>query len=254
MSSIEIRELSNIFDYFKCAEIQKKAWGFESDIDVVPPPIFVLSRDFGGVVLGAFKEDKLIGFSLAFPLFHGKKIVLHSHMTAVLPQYQGKGAGKELKLKQRETALKKGYDTITWTFDPFHTKNAYFNFKKLGILVKDVKPNFYGKLSSKDSKGIPTHRFLAFWELNSKKVLRTIKNEDKKEVPKLKIYSDYTYSFLPEENSFLIEIPCNFRELKNHIKIYNRFIEFSEKIIKNGFIFYDFIKDERGCFYHLKKE
>ncbi len=160
-----IRRIVDIEELKSAIEIQKRAWEFESLEDVIPLPIYVLSAQFGGLVLGAFYDDKMVAFSLAFPLLEGREIVLHSHMTAVLPEFQGKGIGYRLKIFQREEAKKMGYKKITWTFDPLQAKNAHFNINKLGARIFKYFSDFYGPISSKTSKGFPTHRFLVEWGL-----------------------------------------------------------------------------------------
>ncbi len=251
ISNFKIKILKTHKEFVECCRIQKLAWEFENDYNIVPPPIFVLSRDFGGLVIGAFSDKKLIGFSLAFPLLHKKELVLHSHMTAVIPEFQGKGIGRALKLRQRELAIKMGYKTITWTFDPFVVRNAYFNFRKLGIVVKEVKKNYYGEIKSKYSKGFPTHRFIALWELKSKRVERAISGKHETETSQ-KIYYGYDYEIFPDEISFWVEIPKNHKRLKNSRKIYDNFIEFSKRITKD-YYFNDFVIKGEKCFYHLKK-
>ncbi len=164
--TLEIRKIEKIKELKEALEIQKKAWEFETPEDVVPLPIFVLSARFGGLVLGAFENGKMIGFSLAFPLLEGPELVLHSHMTAVVPEYQGRGIGYHIKLVQREEARRLGYHKITWTYDPLQARNAYFNIVKLGARVSKYFSDFYGPLSSKFNKGFPTHRFLVEWKVD----------------------------------------------------------------------------------------
>jgi len=149
----------------RAVAIQEEAWGFSSPLDVVPLPIFILSAKYGGLVLGAYREARMVGFSLAFPLVEGGHTVLHSHMTAVRPREQNSGVGLQIKLFQRREAQKMGYRTITWTFDPLQCRNAYFNFHKLGVRVGEYLSDFYGEMSSRMSAGVPTHRLLVHWSV-----------------------------------------------------------------------------------------
>src|SRR6185369_4792202 len=117
-------------------------------------------------LLGAFDRGKLIGFSFAFPGFEEGHRILHSDMLAVLPAYRSLGLGLQLKLAQRDKALEKGIDTITWTFDPLQSLNANLNFGKLGVVSDRYFVNYYGETTSfLHSTG--TDRLWVTWKLNS---------------------------------------------------------------------------------------
>jgi predicted GNAT superfamily acetyltransferase len=50
-----------------------------------------------------------VGFLMAVAGIRGQQIFLHSHMTAVFPEYQNRGIGRQLKLAQRDDALARGH-------------------------------------------------------------------------------------------------------------------------------------------------
>jgi predicted GNAT superfamily acetyltransferase len=95
---------------------------------------------------------------------------LHSHMTAVLPQFRDRGVGRRLKLFQRQDALKRGIGLVEWTFDPLELKNAYFNLVRLGAVARRLIPNCYGLTESPLHAGLPTDRLVAEWWLDSDRV------------------------------------------------------------------------------------
>src|SRR6266481_5269976 len=97
---IVIRALQEVEEMSIGVDLQRRVWGY-TEIDTVPDQIFIVARESGGQVLGAFHEDKAIGFALAFAGVHGGKVHLHSHMVAVLPEYQDRGVGRMLKLAER---------------------------------------------------------------------------------------------------------------------------------------------------------
>ncbi len=97
---VVVRLCSTLSDFAACIEIERAVWG-SADVDIVPPPLFVVASDTGGQVLGAFAGDRLVGFTLAIPGVRGRKPFLHSHMTAVLRAYRNQGVGRKLKLFQR---------------------------------------------------------------------------------------------------------------------------------------------------------
>lgn len=172
-AGIEVRLLSSLADFHRCVEIQQAVWG-ESDLETEPYVTFVVAKQTGGQVIGAFDGDTMIGFTMALVGLRGRAAYLHSHMTGVLAEYRDRKVGRALKLFQREEALGRGIRRIEWTFDPLETRNAYFNFNRLGAIAREYIPNFYGTTSSPLHRNIPTDRLLAEWELDSPRVVAAI--------------------------------------------------------------------------------
>jgi predicted GNAT superfamily acetyltransferase len=166
---ITIRALNADHEMRDCHDLQQRVWG-SSELEVVPHHIFVVAQRTGGQVLGAFDQDRMVGFLLAFPAMHEGRSYLHSHMTAVLPDHQGSGIGKKLKLAQREDALQRGFDLIEWTFDPLQLGNAKFNIVHLGAVVREYVPNVYGSTTSQLDSGLPTDRLVAEWWIRHPRV------------------------------------------------------------------------------------
>jgi predicted GNAT superfamily acetyltransferase len=65
-------------------------------------------------------------------------------MLAVTSSQRDTGIGTQLKLAQKEEALRRGIRLIEWTFDPLVSRNAYLNIEKLGVIVRRYYPAFYG--------------------------------------------------------------------------------------------------------------
>jgi predicted GNAT superfamily acetyltransferase len=172
-SDIIIRPCEGIAEFEACVKVEREVWK-SSDIDVVPIPLFVVASETGGQVLGAFHGDDLVGFTLAIAGWRARKPFLHSHMTAVLDGYRDCGVGRRLKLQQREDALARGITLVEWTFDPLVTKNAYFNFMRLGAIARRYLPNVYGITTSPLHGSLPTDRLVAEWHLRSPRVLRIL--------------------------------------------------------------------------------
>jgi predicted GNAT superfamily acetyltransferase len=166
---IVIRPLREVEEMSIGVDLQRRVWGY-TELDTVPDQMFIVARESGGQVLGAFHEGKPIGFALAFAGVHGGRVYLHSHMVGVVPEYQDRGVGRMLKLAQREDAISRGIDLIEWTFDPLQLKNAHFNLMRLGAIVRRYIPNFYGRTSSPLHAGLPTDRLVAEWWVRSEQV------------------------------------------------------------------------------------
>src|ERR1700688_4233354 len=168
-----IRHCHGMEEFEACLRVERKVWK-SSDIDVVPIPLFVVASETGGQVLGAFKGEDLVGFTLAIAGWRARKPFLHSHMTAVLDGHRDRGIGRRLKLYQRKDALARGITLIEWTFDPLVAKNAFFNFMRLGAIARRYLPNVYGITTSPLHGSLPTDRLVAEWHLRSPRVLRIL--------------------------------------------------------------------------------
>jgi len=167
MEPIEVRHCLSIQDYEECVRIEHVTWG--EDISV-PSAIFVVAHHTGGQVLGAFDRGKMVGFTLAIVGARHGAPFLHSHMTAVLPEYRNCGVGRQLKLFQRQDALQRGIEVIEWTFDPLRFRNAHFNLERLGAIARRYLPDCYGVTTSPLHAGLPTDRLVAEWWLRSERV------------------------------------------------------------------------------------
>ena len=220
--SIIIREIDSISEMKALEKLQKEVWGWD-DLDTMPLMNFIVTKEVGGVLIGAFDGETPVGFVFGFVGCHEGQIVFHSHMLAVLPSYREHGVGHKLKLAQREQALAKGFTCITWTFDPLQSPNAYLNFTKLGVIASDYKINFYGEqTSSALHRFIGTDRLWVSWFLESKRVKRRLEcgspvepspAELEKHVPLVKMAPDgwpHKQSLNPlDEGRVLIDVPAD---------------------------------------------
>jgi len=166
-AEIEVRHCYSLAEYDECVRLERLTWG--EDI-TVPAAIFVVARHSGGQVLGAFDAGRMVGFTLALAGLRDAQRFLHSHMTAVLPEFQNRGVARRLKLFQRHDALKRGIPLVEWTFDPLELKNARFNLSRLGAVVRRYLPDCYGLTNSPLHDGLPTDRLVAEWWLDSERV------------------------------------------------------------------------------------
>jgi predicted GNAT superfamily acetyltransferase len=165
---IVIREIKELPELRVVEELQKQIWGC-SEREILPSLALIPIIEVGGILLGAFDQNDLIGFVLGFPGIEDGRLILHSDMLAVKPEYRSHGLGYRLKLAQRDKALEKGVETITWTFDPLQSLNAHLNFARLGVISNRYLVNYYGQTSSfLHSTG--TDRLWVTWLLNSDRV------------------------------------------------------------------------------------
>ena len=169
ISNITIREINELTGMRAVEELQKEIWGVP-DLDVVPLTHLVAAKEAGGVLIGAFDSDTLVGFVYGFPSFERGEMAHHSHMLAVKPAYRNYHLGRRLKLAQREHVIAQGMELISWTFDPLQSLNAHFNFGKLGVLADRYLPNFYGEDAASFLHQTGTDRLWVSWFVSSERV------------------------------------------------------------------------------------
>jgi predicted GNAT superfamily acetyltransferase len=177
-SAIVIRDIESFNEMHEVEVLQKDVWQF-SDLDVVPRTILVPTKEVGGVLLGAYDGSALVGFAYGFPGYEHGEATHHSHMLAVRPEYRNFNLGFQLKLAQRERVLSQGIKRITWTFDPLQSRNAYFNFAKLGVIADSYRLDFYGATTSSFLHQAGTDRLWVTWLIESERVQKRLGNENR---------------------------------------------------------------------------
>ncbi|MGV2982362.1 GNAT family N-acetyltransferase [Microbacterium sp. AGC85] len=121
----------------------------------------------GNYVVGLFDDEdgseRMVGASVAFFGVPGQR-TMHSHITALIPEYRGRGWGRELKEHQRQWAFSREVGRITWTFDPLVARNAHFFLTVLGARVTGYSVNNYGIFGGGDA-GDESDRLDVEWAL-----------------------------------------------------------------------------------------
>jgi predicted GNAT superfamily acetyltransferase len=175
---IVIRDLKSIDDLTQLKALEKEVWGM-ADEDTVPLTLAIALKAAGNIFVGAFDIDKdsknkdkekLVGFAFGFLGREHGHTTLHSHMLAVLDQYRHLDLGSRLKQAQRERAMAMGVHEMTWTYDPLQSRNAHFNFAKLGVVSDTYKVDFYGPKTSSVLHRNGTDRLWVRWMLDSRRV------------------------------------------------------------------------------------
>jgi len=174
--AITYKQLRTVEDLIPCERLQEAVWKFNQN-DIIPPRFMRVLCKHGGFTMGAFDGETMIGFVFGVPAIHYGQPSQHSHMLAVLPEYHNQNVGFNLKKAQREDAMSRNIDLITWAFDPLQSKNAHLNINKLGVIACSYDINLYGESSSsKLHSGLGTDRLLAEWWLVSDRVKSIIED------------------------------------------------------------------------------
>jgi predicted GNAT superfamily acetyltransferase len=181
---ITFKQLRTLEDLAPCEKLQEAVWKF-SKADIIPSRFMRILCKHGGFAMGAFDGETMIGFLFGVPAIHYGRPSQHSHMMAVLPEYRNQNVGFRLKIAQREEALSRNIDLITWAFDPLQSMNAHLNINKLGVIACSYDINLYGEeSSSKLHSGLGTDRLLAEWWLVSDKVKTIIDGQNQEAAKK----------------------------------------------------------------------
>lgn len=166
-----IRRLRDYPEFEQLLHIQREVWK-HTDVNLTPTHQFCVHSRMGAIVLGAFVDGTLAGFIYSFPALLDGIHTQHSHLLAVLPEFQGLGIGKKLKWAQRREVLEQGIGLITWTYDPMQARNAHLNLHSLGARSRTYFSNFYGSVPSLGlGPGIPTDRLLVEWRIGDGEVV-----------------------------------------------------------------------------------
>ncbi len=248
---IKYRQLKTPEDLIPCEKLQEAVWKFNKS-DIIPSRFMRVLCIHGGFAMGAFDGEMMIGFVFGVPAIHLGRPSQHSHMLAVLPEYNNQNIGFNLKKAQREDALGRNIDLITWAFDPLQSRNAHLNINKLGVIACSYNINLYGESSSsKLHSGLGTDRLLAEWWLVSDRVKSIIEGCAQNATPPstengLKINKtelDAQGLLIPLEldltltnEVLLMEIPDNIDKIKDsNIEVARRWRKFVQKAFLHYF-------------------
>ncbi len=167
---MDIRILKTVDEIRPCEELQVAIWHMPDAQDAVPAHQLFTAAKYGGMVLGAFDGDRLIGLAYGFVGLYRGRPILCSHMNGVLPEYRGQGIGYALKVQQRLAALERGLEAMHWTYDPMELVNGNLNIRRLGGTSRLYEPNLYGTMSDGLNAGLPTDRLVVEWDLTAARV------------------------------------------------------------------------------------
>lgn len=176
-SHVTIRDLKNIDDLAQLKAVEKEVWGM-ADEDTLPLTLAIACKAAGNIFVGAFDKEKMVGFAFGFLGREHGTTTIHSHMLAVLDGYRHLDLGSQLKQAQRDRAMAMGIPEMTWTYDPLQSRNAHFNFSKLGVVSDTYKVDFYGPETSSMLHQNGTDRLWVRWMLKSRRVRERLANKN----------------------------------------------------------------------------
>lgn len=199
MNQITMRVLKTVEEMQLVQQLEEIVWG----MGAIPVHQTLTAIKNGGLIIGAFDEEKLVGFSYGFAGYQNKEAYLCSHMLGIHPDYQLQGIGKKLKEEQLIVAKEMGYKLITWTFDPLESRNAYLNVSKLYGIVDTYIENCYGEMTGGINAGLPTDRLQIEWWITSERV-------EEKWMPSNIVFDNPFQTILSEQDQPVLLEPDSF--------------------------------------------
>ncbi len=202
---IDLRAVTTIEEVEYFQKLERLIWQSPPE-DTVPVHVAITVIRNGGGLIAAFAGDGpaetggMVGLTFWFPGFGAPTTLqspisqspnlqspnlqspnrifgpspllkMCSHMAGVLPAWQGRGIGVQLKLAQRDAILAQGMtDWVTWTYDPLFRTNAVLNIRRLGALCNTYQRDWYGVMRDGLNAGAPSDRCQVDWWLASERV------------------------------------------------------------------------------------
>ncbi|WP_343245145.1 GNAT family N-acetyltransferase, partial [Streptomyces sp. SID14478] len=160
-SGVTIRELAQEPELRAACALLDQVWRPPAGSPLITMALLRGFEHSGSYVAGAYEDDRLVGVCVGFLARGG----LHSHIAGVDVRARGHSVGFALKVHQRAWALERALPKVTWTYDPLVSRNAYFNLAKLGAVVEEYLPDFYGVMDDGVNQGQGSDRLLVGWDL-----------------------------------------------------------------------------------------
>jgi predicted GNAT superfamily acetyltransferase len=198
---VRVQQLKTYSDANLARSIFDKTWPVDAGTEITPNLLQAMIHS-GSYLSGVFIENKIVGAAFAFPATNNG-LHLHSHMTAVLPEFRDKGVGYALKIDQWHWAKKNNYSEISWTFDPLVSRNAKLNLIKLGVNISSYHPNFYGDMPDALNAGDESDRLMVSWKVVG---VNPVQRE---------------LVSMPKPNDILIQIPADIVAIRSSDKTEN---------------------------------
>jgi predicted GNAT superfamily acetyltransferase len=273
MSGWTIKIIEDIQSMHLVEDMQRFVWQ-EKDTDIIPAHLMNSAVHIGGLLLGAYLDQALVGFVFGFPGLYttpdGPRPKHYSSILGVLPEHSGKGIGFALKRAQWQMVRHQGIDRITWTYDPLLSRNAWLNITRLGAVCNSYHRDFYGKMDDDLNRGLPSDRFDVDWWVNSHRVNRRLSRRRRKHLDLLHFLSGgatiinptiINATGLPYPNEgveyaigkdlpiLLAEIPGNFQAIKTadlrlaqEWRMHTRSV--FERLFSEGYLVTDFVRTD----------
>ncbi|MGY3185664.1 GNAT family N-acetyltransferase [Lysinibacillus sp. TE18511] len=159
LKRVRIQKIMTATEIAEVQTLNAEIWGSQA----IPLHQLLAVVQNGGLVLGAYLGEKLIGFNYCFVGCREGMMYLHSHMIGVEKTYREQGVGELLKHAQQEYAKEHGFQLVRWLFDPLEARMANLSFLKLNAFSYQYENDYYGPLQDDFNEGLPSDRIVIEW-------------------------------------------------------------------------------------------
>ncbi|MFJ8460398.1 GNAT family N-acetyltransferase [Lysinibacillus xylanilyticus] len=166
LKRVRIQKIMTSTEIAEVQTLNAEIWGSQA----IPLHQLLAVVQNGGLVLGAYLDEKLIGFNYCFVGCREGMMYLHSHMIGVEKTYREQGVGELLKHAQQEYAKEHGYQLVRWLFDPLEAGMANLSFLKLNAFSYQYENDYYGPLQDDFNEGLPSDRIVIEWWIERNQV------------------------------------------------------------------------------------
>ena len=159
LEQVRIKKLTTSSELGEVQRLNAEIWGSQA----IPSHQLLATVHNGGLILGAYLEERLVGFNYCFVGFNEGQIHLHSHLIGVEKPYREQGIGELLKHAQQEYAKENNFKLVRWLFDPLESRMANLSFSKLNTISHHYENDYYGALEDDFNEGLPSDRIVVEW-------------------------------------------------------------------------------------------
>jgi predicted GNAT superfamily acetyltransferase len=165
-AGVTVREITDAGEIHEMYRLFDRIWRPDPHHQPVTAALIRALSKADNYVAGAYAGDELVGACVAF-FGPPAQATMHSHITGVAQSGERRAVGFALKTHQRGWALRRGLKTISWTYDPLVSRNAYFNLVKLAATPQEYLTNFYGGMNDGRNGADDSDRLLVSWDLTA---------------------------------------------------------------------------------------
>ncbi|GAB0170367.1 GNAT family N-acetyltransferase [Lysinibacillus sp. CTST325] len=222
LEKVRIQKIMAPTEIVEVQILNESIWGSQA----IPSHQLLAAVQNGGLILGAYLDEKLIGFNYCFVGYRHGKMYLHSHMIGVEKTYREQGVGELLKHAQQEYAKEHGFQLVIWLFDPLETCMANLSFLKLNAFSFQYENDYYGPLKDDFNDGLPSDRIVVEWWIEHDRVEDSLDEleEEAEEIvpwsltvdglPVLDIDGEFQQEQLYYKDAYLLPIPQFLQKMK----------------------------------------
>lgn len=177
LPTLVYRKLTTSAEMMAVEDLQRVIWPV-SELELFPVHYLMALTRNGGLVLGAFDGDDLVGFLIGFlgtdqedtsrPAM--SRLMHFTHTMGVHQGYKGRDVEFHLKRLQRQDAIENDVRRVTWICDPLRRDEVDLSFRRLGAISTNYIRDYFGITENEFDPDYPSDRIQVDWFVTSRRV------------------------------------------------------------------------------------